>query len=662
LKIRHSAQRAVKNSLLLVSNFVIVKLISMKNLLLCGSLLFAGSAFSQVLSEDFEGLSGGLPAGWVSASTTSGAGDFYTGDAAAANAGGYWPVPATNDFAQANDDVCNCNMSNVTLTTPSMNFTGLSGVSVSYDFVDDLTYGGNPHQVAVSTDGGTTWSTIYTMAAGAASINWQSNLVPLGAATNNASNVKVRWTYNDAGAWATGLAIDNVEVFEPFANDAQLIAANIARYALMGSNTNLEVDVLNFGTNTINNVTIDWNDGVSHSSTINVTIAPGATVTVTHPTPVNYPNAVEANINVTITAINGGADDDMSNNSGAALHNTVSELVNKNVVIEEGTGTWCGWCPRGAVAMEYMYDNYPTQFIGIAVHNGDPMTVTEYDNGANISGFPGCNVDRILLDQSVSSTAFETYYNDRVGTVVPAQLGIAVSGTGNSATIVGTATFKTPISSANYRLGVVIMEDNVTGTTSQYNQANYYSYASNNLPLTGAGHDWQQEPNPVPAADMVYDHVGRALLGTYAGQSGSVPATVVDGTVASYTFNYTVPGTSNRDNMAAVLMLLDAATGEIVHATKASIAAAGIPSQDMVNMNVYPNPASDFVTVDFEAHNADYTVSITDLSGRVVASESYGNLNGSQSVNLSLAGLNSGNYLVAISTQGASYNQMITVK
>lgn len=95
----------------------------MKNLLLCSSLLLAGSAFSQVLTEDFEGLAGGLPAGWVSASTTSGAGDFYTGDAAAANAGAYWPINGGTDFAMANDDVCNCNMTNVTLTTPSMNLT-----------------------------------------------------------------------------------------------------------------------------------------------------------------------------------------------------------------------------------------------------------------------------------------------------------------------------------------------------------------------------------------------------------------------------------------------------------------------------------------------------------------------------------------------------------
>jgi hypothetical protein len=42
--------------------------------------------------------------------------------------------------------------------------------------------------------------------------------------------------------------------------------------------------------------------------------------------------------------------------------------------------------------MDYMTATYPDQFIGIAVHNGDPMTVTAYDNAANFSGFPGSNI------------------------------------------------------------------------------------------------------------------------------------------------------------------------------------------------------------------------------------------------------------------------------
>jgi hypothetical protein len=132
-----------------------------------------------------------------------------------------------------------------------------------------------------------------------------------------------------------------------------------------------------------------------------------------------------------------------TNVTAAKKFNTVSQIVEKNVVIEEGTGTWCGWCPRGAVAMEYMYDTYPTRFIGVAVHNADPMTVTEYDDGANLSGFPGCNVDRALKDESVSSTLFEGYYNARKDLTIPAAITATASWSGANFTFAVTSTFKT---------------------------------------------------------------------------------------------------------------------------------------------------------------------------------------------------------------------------
>lgn len=629
----------------------------MKNLLLCGSLLIAGSSFSQVLTQNFEGGGSALPAGWTSVSTTPGSGDFVVGNAALSNAGGFWPVPATSNFAQVNDDVCNCNLSAAYLVTPSMDFTGLTGVVVQYDFVDDLTYGGNPHQVDVSTNGGSTWTNVYTYAPTAAVIDWQQALVPLGASTNGAADVRVRWKYDDNGAWATGLAVDNVVVKEPALNDASLTGVTVNRWALINTNTVLSAEVTNVGGNAITSLTIDWNDGVSHSQTISVNIAPGASASVAHPTNVTYATAVEENITVTITGVNGGADGEPSNNSGSALHNTLSQQTDKAVVIEEGTGTWCGWCPRGAVAMDYMIATYPADFIGIAVHNGDPMTLAAYDGAAGISGFPGANVDRSLLGVSVSQTAFETYYNDRVNMGVPANVSAVVSGTGTAVTINATANFYTPVSGANFRLAVVISEDNVTGTTSAYNQANYYSGGGQ-----GAMGGYEALPDPVPAAQMVYDHVGRALLGTYAGQAGSVPATITDGTVANYTFNYTVPGTSNRANMHAIVMLIDNATGEIVNAKSYSIAeGAGIASVDAIGMKVYPNPASDNVNVAFEAAG-DYTITITDMAGRVVSTSAYSNLSGAQNIAIPVADLMGGNYIVSVATEGASYNQVLVIR
>jgi hypothetical protein len=47
-------------------------------------------------------------------------------------------------------------------------------------------------------------------------------------------------------------------------------------------------------------------------------------------------------------------------------------------------------------------------------------------------------------------------------------------------------------------------------------------------------------PNPVPASQMVYDHVARTILPSFTGQSGSIPSSVSMGEVHSYTFSVTV--------------------------------------------------------------------------------------------------------------------------
>jgi hypothetical protein len=421
------------------------------------------------------------------------------------------------------------------------------------------------------------------------------------------------------------------------------------------------LDVKNDGANAITALTVNWNDGTDHSQTITgLNIAPGASANVTHPTAVSYATVVEKNINITITAVNGAVD--ATDVTASKKINTVSQIVDKNVVIEEGTGTWCGWCPRGAVAMEYMYDTYPTRFIGVAVHNGDPMTVTEYDNGANLSGYPGCNVDRAMKDESVSSTLFEGYFNARKDLTVPAAISATATWNGANVSVAVTSTFKTVFANANYRLGVIMIEDEVKGTDPGYNQTNYYSSTSQNLALNGAGHNWQTSPNPVPAAQMVYDHVGRALLGGYDGQASSVPATIANNQAVNYTFNYTVPATSKRYLMSAIAVLIDNTTGEIINAAKVALTAAGVEEVVTIGMEVYPNPASGSVNVKFDATSADYAVAITDLAGRQVAAKTITNANGAQSVEMPIEGLATGNYLVTVSSNGASFTQNLMVK
>lgn len=617
-------------------------------------------SFSQsVLTESFDS---GLPGTWTQ-TTNATDGGWVNGTAATLSSTSF-PFSDLNGTKMmgTNDDACNCDKSADRLISPSMDFTTGTNFMLSVDyFFAKGSYQGSTESgsIEISTDGGTSWNQLVDLTA-ATALEWRSASIDLSAYAGQ-SDVKISFLYNDNGGWLFGYGIDNFNVYMPQPDDAILVSTTLNRYSLSNINNTLSMEVKNNGSTTISSLDVDWNDGTAHTATISTNIAPGATASVNHTIPVNYAATNTFDIDVDITLVNSNADPNPNDNTGSTIITTLSSTPDKYVVIEEGTGTWCGWCPRGAVAMEYMYNNYP-DFIGIAVHNGDPMTVNAYDAGAGFTGFPGCNVDRVILGADVGSSQFENYYNQRKNLLTPVSVSGTVTSNGLDLTIDASATFYSNFSNADYRLGVIMVENNVTGTSSGYNQSNYYSSQSQNMALTGAGHNWQQEPSTVPASDMEYDEVGRALLGGYNGQAGSIPAAIVDGQVYNYTFNYTIPAAYKKNDMHAVIVVIDNVTGEILNAFKTTVASASVSHVKSIDLTVFPNPASDEVNLTFEAQGVDYLVQITDLQGRVVLTENYSNLTGAQSISLNTSSLKTGNYLISVAQDGGSFTKMISIK
>ncbi len=220
--------------------------------------LFAPQAKLNILSENFEG--GALPASWTKIDEACGWLFGANGSSA------YWTVPAHTNYAWANDDACNADMSDVWLITPSMDFTSVTGAFLS--FATFCKY--DIRTIKASIDGGTTWTDVTTVAE---YLTWTTVLVDL-AAFDGEADVKLAFHYNDNAAWGYGWAIDDVLVYVPENDDMAAIGATPS-FAVAGTNLFPTVTVKNNGANVQNDYTIDVviNDGMTdvYTSTKTVT-------------------------------------------------------------------------------------------------------------------------------------------------------------------------------------------------------------------------------------------------------------------------------------------------------------------------------------------------------------------------------------------------------
>lgn len=452
--------------------------------------------------------------------------------------------------------------------------------------------------------------------------------------------------------------IDDVTVEESVENSATLLSLELNKYMITNQENVLKMMVRNYGVNDISSLEVNWNDGTDHISTITTSLSSGQEKEISHPTPINYSEAgLQKNITVTVTTVNGVADVLPEDNTLTKTVNTISNDGGKKVLFEEGTGTWCGWCPRGAVALKKMHENYPDKFIGIAVHSGDPMQNSAYIGATGITGFPGMNVDRVMKNQGVSEQGMITAMNE-LQTPTPIGLSGTSNISGREVSINVTSKFYSNFTDAKFKLGVIVVEDGVTGSASNYAQANYYAGGNQ-----GSMGGYENLPNPVPASQMVYNHVGRELLGGYNGQSGSVPSTLTDGQEVNYTFNYTVPNAYDIDKLYGVVVLIDSNDGQIVNANTFDIGTMNVNEIDKEprGFTIYPNPAKDIVNLSIE-EAGEFTATIYNMLGQVVYTQELGNLDSKANITLPISKLKTGNYLVSISTEGKSYSKRLMVK
>lgn len=442
-------------------------------------------------------------------------------------------------------------------------------------------------------------------------------------------------------------------------------AANLVSFSganLAGSVVTPKVTVRNLGTTTLNSfdLTVDYNGTQINHSVTGQTLASLATIEITMPGTLTLA-AGSLPMIASVSNPNAGADMDANDDEVTLMVNPIVPAAGKMVVSEEATGTWCGWCPRGAVSMENMENKYSAFWAGIAVHNGDPMTDSTYDAGIAplIGGYPSALVDRVA---DIDPTAMEADFLNRiqVAPVAFIENGATFNATTRVLNVSATVDFQQAASSS-YKMAIVLTEDDVTGTVAGYNQANYYSGGG-----SGVMGGFETLSNPVPAAQMVYTHVARVIAPSFGGAANSFPTTVAAGSTHIVNANFILPVGWDENEIHIVSMLIDP-TGKIDNAGKATIAEAvsnGLENGTVIydetlsveemnqidaTLSIYPNPTAENATVVVQLPNqSNVELRLVDMNGKVLVSRDYGSLSGATTINVNTTMLEAGTYTIEL--------------
>ncbi len=277
--------------------------------------------------------------------------------------------------------------------------------------------------------------------------------------------------------------------------------------------------------------------------------------------------------------------------------------------------------------MDELHKDYASTTALIAIHNGDPMTDIPYDAGIKpkvSKGYPNGLVDRQNIQ--VDPSEFKAEYLKRIKYVPVIDVFIDKVTYNASTRALSFQVNATTVAAFNgsYRFNATLVENQVHGTTTKYDQHNYYAGGG-----SGAMGGFESKPDPVKAANMYYDYVGRTILGGWDGTAGSIPATNASGVTISYTYKTTLPKEAdpsttllwNLKNLSIIGFVINSTTGLVENASATvniSSAVTGITTEEESNMLVYPNPTTGLVTI---ANSAPTDISVFNMTGSMVKAE-----------------------------------------
>lgn len=399
--------------------------------------------------------------------------------------------------------------------------------------------------------------------------------------------------YYGTGAYAMVVRLTGDNVKEHAA--ALLPPDELNTYLAVGKKTTLTLTLENHGTAAISNIDYEMTiGGETIEKHVNVTVkgsyfGSNANLKVEIPaqqTAGTYP------VSITVKKLDGVDNEDVQPTTTFTMA-YLSEFPKHKPLMEEYTGTWCQYCPRGMAGMEAMNKLYPDDFVGVAFHNGDAMTITQlYPNEVN--SFPNGYLDRVqnvnpFSGSSGASLGIKDDWKRRQNIIAPASIELKAVWADEAQTkleVTSTTTFVRDFKNSPYQLTYILTADGLKGDTNDWWQVNA---------LSG---DAEAKKDPYlavfanqssPIKNIEYNDVAIQLSNSRAlAMEGTLPGSVEGG--KGYEHKYVFDVTENelvqdKTKLRPVVVLIDTTTGEAVNADKVGVSSetdgiSEIPSGD----------------------------------------------------------------------------------
>mgnify|MGYP002521596373 FL=1 len=380
--------------------------------------------------------------------------------------------------------------------------------------------------------------------------------------------------------------------------------------AQTGQNVDVNVEFENHGYNGVKSVdyeyTIDDTKAAQHLD-LDTPVEPVYKASGTIALSIPVPNAKGGHkVSVKLTAVNGKANPTKAEMDGSLY--AFTKMPKHRAVVEEYTGTWCGFCPRGLVGLEVMNKLYPDDFIGISYHNGDAMEIMSSASfPSDVSGFPAAFLDRKVETDAYYGNSNSGFGIDQIWklmcdqfTPVVADATATLSKDKAKVSVNANLTFVKELETKGYNVEFVLVSDSLHGTGSSWTQSNYYANGAYGGAETFPEEEFEPFYNGASKVEGIYFPDVIIATSRLGGNNAALKDSYVEDEEAklSYTFDLSAAVNTSGESLVQstknlrAVVLVCAADGTIVNAAKAAVKAEGdVTGISTVNTSATDTPS-----------------------------------------------------------------------